>query len=164
MCEDVITGPKEASHDMHGSSGIKGLLGDVSLSTPEKYQRWAIVNRMRTWRSQEGFNVYVSVYLSPDGKVRAYCHACESEYCIHAWEGLQGALKSIILSMLEEEYRNFIEAITIMDTLSPEDKEKILQRQGIDTEDLNDYNRELIERNKEEIKKRYGSDIRSFYP
>jgi len=108
----------------------------------------------------ESFNVSVDIYQSPEGKVRAYCHACGSEYCIHAWEGLQGALKSVALSVLEMECGDFIEAIKILKGLPSEEKEKLLRYRGIDTEDLSNYLWELTERNQKEFKEGYGGAIK----
>ncbi len=186
MCE-TETINRKASHVSHGGSDIKGLLGDTPESVPKRYEGWTLVNRMREWKTKEdmdryaklpleakkenlgigmGFDVIVEVYQSPEGKVRAYCHACGSEYCIHAWEGLQGALKSVALSVLEMECGDFIEAIKILKGLPSEEKEKLLRYRGIDTEDLSNYLWELTERNQEEFKERYGSAIKdiAFFP
>ena len=169
MCE-METVNRKASHVSHGSSDIKALLGDTPESIPKRYEGWTLVNRMigrnnltdALKHSVNAFDVSVDIYQSPEGKVRAYCHACQSEYCIHAWEGLHGALKSVAVSVLEMECGDFIEVIKILKGLPPEEKEKLLRYRGIDTEDLSNYLERLTERNQEKLKERYGDTIKDF--
>ena len=156
MCGNVSTETMEASQRGHANSDIKGLLGEL----PEIYESWTEINHMTTWDIDA--RIEVSILQSPEGKVRAYCHACQSEYCIHAWEGLQGALKSVALSVLEMECGDFIDAIKILKGLPPEEKERLLSYRGIDIRDLNNYNYELIAENNKEIQTKYGDTIKDF--
>lgn len=180
---------REVSHALHGSSEIKALPNEIT----ERFQGWTKIGNMRTWRDAKtmreahaiikeadkkdiealkkidytGFDVYVEVYQSPDGKVRGYCHYCQSERCSHVWDAVQGTLKSISIDVLEMECGDFIDALKLLKSLPIEEKRKVLKYRGIDVEDLEIYLQEICQNNQQEIREKYkGVPLRDymFYP
>ncbi len=98
-----------------------------------------------------GFDVNVETYISEDGRLRAICHYCGSMDCIHAYFGIQDAIRTLILNYLEGEYGDFIEASKKIRNLSRDEKRAILISLQIDIDDLEEYLEHLIERNKEAL-------------
>jgi len=105
----------------------------------------------------------VEIYKSPEGKIRAWCEYCQTDVCPHIYEAVQGALKRLVLNFYEGKTGDFREAIRLVKQLTHRDKERILKKIGIDTEDLNLYLNEIWEKGKNELFKKYaGSNIFSW--
>ena len=139
--------------------------GWVNLDRVQMWENWIMMENARLIPQEElekftnedlGFDVFVDVYLSEEGKIRAYCEYDKSEYCIHSWIALQGALKNVALKTLEMEY-DFIEALRKLKNLSDKEKEELFKKRGIDLDDLKAYITALTEENKEEIEIWFGN-------
>lgn len=133
--------------------------GWVNLDRVQMWENWVVMENARSIppdiqseMSNEdlGFDVFVNIYLSEEGKIRAYCEYDKTEYCIHSWIALQGALKGLALKTLEMEY-DFIEALRRLKNLSDKEKEELFKKRGIDLDDLKAYITALTEKNKESI-------------
>ena len=133
--------------------------GWVNLDRVQMWENWVVMENARSIppdiqeeMSNEdlGFDVFVNIYLSEEGKIRAYCEYDKTEYCIHSWIALQGALKGLALKTLEMEY-DFIEAVRRLKNLSDKEKEELFKKRGIDLDDLKAYITALTEKNKESI-------------
>lgn len=147
--------------------------GWVNLDRVQMWENWIMMENARSIplhikskMSDEdlGFDVFVDVYLSEDGKIRAYCEYDKSEYCIHSWIALQGALKNVALNILEMEY-DFIEALRKLKNLSNKEKEELFKKRGIDLDDLKAYITTLTEENKEGLKVWFSNSLQdlTFY-
>ena len=139
--------------------------GWVNLNRVQMWENWIMMENTRLIPQEElekftnedlGFDVFVDVYLSEEGKIRAYCEYDKSEYCIHSWIALQGVLKDVALKTLEMEY-DFIEALRKLKNLSNKEKEELFKKRGIDLDDLKAYITTLTEKNKEEIEIWFGN-------
>jgi hypothetical protein len=98
----------------------------------------------------QGSQVRVFTYLEGD-KLRAYCVDCQSTECIHSYIAIDRAIRRLIRFSLEVNTFSRKEAHIIYKRLTKREKIEILEKLGIDTDDLRNYINRMGRKNAQEI-------------